>query len=428
MRIAVAMMLLFALMALAAASMAAEYYVAPDGKPDAPGTKDVPWDIVSALGGRREIKPGDTIWIRGGTYKHPDRTSGSSGFAVKLAGEPDKPIHVRACAGERVTIDGGLSVGAPTNYLWMWDLEVMVSENLAPGASRVAKESGSHPKDLNRPWGSVNILAGKGCKYINLVVHDNSQGIGFWRGAEDSELHGCIIYDNGWIGPDRWHGPGIYTQNQTGEKWITDNILFGNYSTTVQAYGSANAYVDHFRFEGNIAFGPRKEGGRARFLVGGGRPSRDIVVRNNLLFEVPLQLGYGAENEDCIVEGNIIVRAGLAINKFKTVVNRDNFIWKEGDPRPAQAHVFLRPNKYDKNRANLAIINWQKTPTVEVDLSTFLRPGDKFRIQRVQDFFGKPALTGVWAGKPVAVPIIPDQTNAGGEIGVFVILREPAGG
>src|SRR5690606_37475681 len=138
-------------------------------------------------------------------------------------------------------------------------------------------------------------------------------------------LHGCIIYDNGWIGPDRYHGPGIYTQNQNGHKWITNNILFANYSTTIQAYGSRNAYVDGFRVVGNISFAPLREGSRAKFLIGGGRPSQDIVVSENILYEVPLQIGYNApHNEDAIVHDNVIVKAGMSINRYRKVDERNN--------------------------------------------------------------------------------------------------------
>ncbi len=54
--------LFVAMLALAAApgwAAAAEWYTAPDGKPDAQGTKDSPWDVESALGGRQKIAPGD---------------------------------------------------------------------------------------------------------------------------------------------------------------------------------------------------------------------------------------------------------------------------------------------------------------------------------------------------------------------------------
>ena len=153
---------------------AAEWHAAPDGKPDAAGTRQSPWDLESAL---RQVKiaPGDTLWLAAGTYKHPDRRPGTNGYSLKLIGAEGKPIHVRAMPGERVTVDGGLRVVNPTKFLWIWDIEIIVSENLTQ--TRVAKERGSHPKDLGRPWGSLNIVGGENCRYIHLVVHDNAHDV-----------------------------------------------------------------------------------------------------------------------------------------------------------------------------------------------------------------------------------------------------------
>ena len=410
-------------------SAAAEHYVAVDGKADNAGTEAAPWDLASALSGAQQVAPGDTIWVGGGAYKHPDRQPGRNGYSVKLAGAEGKPIYVRAVPGERVTVDGGLRVENPSKFLWIWDLEIIVSENLSE--SRVAKDSGSHPEDLARPWGSLNILGGEHCKYIHLVIHDNAQGIGFWRPAVDSEVHGCIVYDNGWIGPDRYHGPGIYGQNQTGTKLGTDNIFFGNYSNTTQFYGSSRAYVDNFHIEGNIAFGPRKEGGRYTFLIGGGRGSRGIVVKNNILYEVPMSVGYTAkDSEDCIVEGNTIIRHGLSIRGFKNVTEKDNLIWRgrENDAVPETATMFVRPSKYDPSRANLAIVNWPKSKTVDVDLATFLKTGDAFRIQSVLDFFGPSVVAGTYKGKAVTIPMPVEDRTGQGEFCAFVVLRQPPTG
>jgi len=410
-------------------SAAAEHHVAVDGKADNAGTEAAPWDLASALCGAQQVAPGDTVWVRGGTYKHPDRQPGRNGYSVKLAGTEGKPIQLRAVPGERVTVDGGLRVENSSKFLWIWDLEIIVSENLTE--TRVAKDSGSHPKDLARPWGSLNILGGEHCKYIHLVIHDNAQGIGFWRSSVDSEVHGCIVYDNGWIGPDRYHGPGIYGQNQTGTKLVTDNIFFGNYSNTTQFYGSSRAYVDNFHIEGNIAFGPRKKGGRYTFLIGGGRGSRGIVVKNNILYEVPMNVGYTAkDSEDCVVEGNIIVRHGLSIRGFKSVTEKDNHIWRgrEKEPIPEAATVLLRPSKYDPNWANLAIVNWSKSKTVDVDLATFLKAGDAFRIQSALDFFGPPVVAGTYRGNPVTMPIPVEDRTGQGEFCAFVVLRQPPAG
>jgi len=406
-------------------SPGAKHYVAVDGRPENAGTEAAPWDLASALGGAQPVVPGDAIWIQGGTYQYPDRQPGTNGYAVKLAGAEGKPIHVRPVPGDRVTVDGGLRIEGPSRFLWIWDLEIIVSENLT--MTRVAKDSGSHPKDLARPWGSLNILGGEHCKYIHLAIHDNAQGIGFWKPAVDSEVHGCLIYDNGWIGPDRFHGPGIYGQNETGIKAVTDNIFFGNYSNTTQFYGSSRAYVDNFRIDGNIAFGPRQQGERSTFLIGGGRGSRGIVVKNNILYEIPLSVGYTAkDSEDCVVEGNTILRNGLSIHGFKTVTEKHNFIWpgRPKDTVPEIATAFVRPSKYDPNRANLAVVNWPKSTTVHVDLASFLRTGDAFRIQSALDFFGPPVVEGAYQGTPVAVPMPVEERTGQGEFCAFVILRQ----
>jgi hypothetical protein len=364
------------------------------------------------LAGRKEIAAGDTIWISGGTYKHPDRKLGSAGYVVRLAGQEGKPIHVRAATGERVTIDGGLAVQSPATHVWIWDLEILVSENLT--MSRRVEEPGSHPQSYNRPWGGLNIHSGTGCKYINLVIHDNAQGVSFWSGATDSELHGSIIYDNGWEAPDRGHGHAIYTQNEKGTKTISDCIMTGGYGYTMHAYGSSRAYVDNYVTDGNICYNA------GLFLIGGGRPSRNIRVLDNYLYNVSMRIGYDApHNEDCEVRRNVIIGGGLSINKFKTVVNEENLILAKDVPRPSDAHarVAVRPNRYDSNRANVAVVNWSKQPAVELPLNSFLKSGDQYRLLNPRDFYGKPVQSGTFDRRPVRVPV-------DGEFAAFVLIRK----
>jgi hypothetical protein len=393
---------------------AAEWYAAPGGKPDGQGTKDAPWDPESALSGRQKVEPGDTLWLLAGTYKHPDRKLGSAGFVVRLAGQKDRPIVVRALPGERVTIDGGLSVQEPATWLWIRDLEILVSENFT--MSRAVDDPGSSPASYNRPWGGLNVHAGEGCKYINLVIHDNAQGISWWKGSTQSEVYGCIIYDNGWKAPDRGHGHAIYTQNQDGTKTVSDCIMTGGYGYTLHAYGSSQAYVDNYLVEGNICYDA------GTFLIGGGRPSHNIRAVGNYLFNVNMQIGYAAPyNEDCTLRDNLIVGGGLQINKYKSVVNEGNLVLGKNDPRPKDPNlrIILRPNRYDPNRANLAVFNWATKPTVGVVLEPFLKAGDAYRLMNPREFFGKPVVSGTFDGKPIRVPVE-------GEFAAFVVLKEPA--
>jgi hypothetical protein len=412
------------LIALLSISAGQEYFIAPDGKPGNTGSAASPWDIASAWSGAQTVTPGSTLWMKAGTYRHPDRSWGGQGYTLALEGTEAAPITIRPEKGARVTIDGSVEVKPNSRCIVVQDLELTVSETAK--WDRQVTAGGDKPvAAIDLPRGGINIIGGSGSKFINLVIHDTASGVGFWRTATDAEISGCIICNNGSIGPDRYHGPGIYTQNETGVKWLTDNILFGNYSTTIQAYGSSNAWVDGFRIIGNIAFAPVKAGGRAQILVGGGRPSRDMVVSANLLYEVPLQIGYTApHNEDLVARDNFVVNAGLSINRYRIVKEENNRSIAADAPRPAEAaEVFLRPNKYDPNRAHLAIFNWKKTPTVQVSLQPFLKAGEKFRIVTALDFFGKPLLEGVFDGNPLAVSVPIEERTGHGEFCAYIIFR-----
>lgn len=206
------MTVLLALAVPAPSAQSANWYVTPQGRPDRPGTAEAPWDIASTLGGgRREIQPGDTIWIGPGTYHAAPRVGGN-GYEVRLIGREGHPISVRAMPGARATIDGGLKIIPPTTYLEIRDLEITVSE---PRPAAPVPPDPTY-RNVNRPWGGLNVDSGTGCKFINLVIHDNSQGVSWWAPSKDSELYGCLIYDNGWAGTDRGHGHAIYTQNAGG--------------------------------------------------------------------------------------------------------------------------------------------------------------------------------------------------------------------
>ncbi|MFO7902110.1 MAG: right-handed parallel beta-helix repeat-containing protein [Planctomycetota bacterium] len=412
-----------ALLSFVADYAAADVYVSPAGTSDGSGTVESSYDLASVLAGQQGVDPGDTVFLLNGTYRHPERDQDRP-YQVKLQGEEGRPIHVRPAPGAHACIDNRIEIVAPTRHCWLWDLEVTVSEVEAMSPrERQISQRGSHPTWKNIHSGGLHILGGVCCKYINLVVHDNlGNGVSFWRGATDSELYGCLIYDNGWIAPDRYHGPGIYTQNQDGMKRITDCLIFANYSTTIQAYGSSRAWVDHYRIVGNVAFDPLKEGGRHRILVGGGRPSRDIVVSQNICHEVPIQIGYGSAGShgtEITVTDNVIVRGDLNIAAPSTEVTQTgNVVWNAGDERPDELTVFLRPNKYTEGRANLAIVNWRNRTEVAVDVAGVLADGRDWRLMNPYDFFGQPVAMGTVGEGKITVPL-------GGEFAAFVLLAAP---
>jgi hypothetical protein len=417
--------------------LAAEWFAAPDGKPTSDGTIAGPWDLATAVSGRKPVNPGDVVWLRAGTYRN-DRSQ----FTFSVSGETSKPVIVRNYRHEHATIDGAVIVAG--NDLWIWGLEVIVS---APRPD-VAMPAGSHPTELKRPEGGFQSNASRRSKIINCIVHDTNQGFSYWLGATDAEVYGCLIYQNGWVGVDRTHGHAIYTQNDKGTKWILDNIMFDPYSYLLHAYGSSRAFVNGYHVEGNIFFG-------GTVLMGSGKPSERITFVNNYTYKAPTQFGYNAPyNVDMICRGNYFASA-VAVNRFqKAAVGDNDFVagstgnltaapgdaptdiqwnnnryiasspsaleaWKKNmhfdanstltvakSGRPAKNKIVLRPNKYERGRANIAVYDWEGRPDVELDLKGLVDTGQSFEIRNVQDFYGKPAATGVYRGEPVVVPLL----------------------
>jgi len=403
---------------LTTSASAADWFVAPDGKNSNAGTKDAPWDIAITLsGGQKKVQPGDTIWLKGGTYKVPwTKGKQSYGYEVRLAGAPDKHIKIRPVTGERAIIDGGLNLPETTTYVWIQDLEIMASEPRPDKVLGPANTANALPPEsdisLYRPWSGLNVYGGKDMKFINLIIHDNCQGSSWWV-ASEGEMYGCIIYNNGWQASDRGHGHCVYTQNKDGTKVISNCIMSSMFDGTycVHAYGSANAYVDNYVVEDNFIYekGP--------LLIGGGRPSKNVKALRNVCFNVPLKFGYSSqENEDGELKDNLIVGEALALKKFKTLVNENNTVVKAGQGAPKT--VFLI-NKYDENRAHLAVYNPQKAATFAVKMDKFIKGGETVKLLDPKDFYGKPLWEGKATGDTLNVPT-PKDCN------VYVVLKVPS--
>ncbi len=438
-----------------------QFYVTPKGSASGNGSKDRPWDLQTALSHPASVKPGDTIWMRGGLYTK--QWSSNTLYRSRLTGTPEKPIILRQYPGERAVIDAGSSPaykdyhalridGAHAHY---WGFEVMYSER-----QRRSQDTGSSPSDLRRGRGVT--IYGNNIKCINLVVHDAAIGFSFWTPGENSELYGCIIFYNGWES-DRGHGHGIYAHNEDGTKRVTDCILFKQFRNGIQVYNDdADDFINNVVLEGNIVFenGTLSASGYARdILYGGNGLAVNPVILNNYTYMNPAvdegenNLGYDAGTESARLTGNYFVSGGFALNvvgSAKLSMDGNTFFGEVRGVTQSQhgnniyhrsrttgVKTFVRPNVYEPGRGHIAVYNWNDLNTVMVDISSVgLQPGDSYEVLDVQNYFGTPVVTGTYDGKPVAlpmnltevtlpvgvdVPVAPKHTSK--EFGAFVVRK-----
>lgn len=448
----------------------AQFYASASGHPNADGSFGRPWDLATALAHPPQIKPGDTIWVRGGTY--PAQTG-------TLSGTADKPIIVRAYPGERVTID--FELNANGSYTWYWGLEVACSNC-----------------DRTTGAGSTGVR-GTGNKLINCVLHDLGSNLIAFSAGVDSEVYGTISYNGGWISSDRPHGHGLYAQNTTGTKRFIDNIFVNNFNNGVQVYGSSSAQLDGFYFEGNVSAGNGIGGAGMQFTIGGGTPVERLTLTNNFTYVPPDKnnphFNLPGNNRDITFTNNYTGGGGIPIYYLEdyqqatftgnTLFGEDDMVWAVaangiggwnwnnntyygpgnlfirgtinyigklagwqaatgldsastyGGPRPTGKWVFVRPNAYEAGRAHIVIYNWDLAASVEVDVSPYLPVGSEYEVRNAHDYFGplvvgrttytggsiRLPLSGLSVAQPLGSnsPVAPEPT--GPEFNAFVLLK-----
>jgi len=180
---------------------------------------------------------------------------------------------------------------------------------------------------------------------------------------------------------------------------------------TMHAYGSKRAYVNNYLVEDNICYniGP--------FLIGGGRPSRNIRVFRNYLYNISMRIGYNAPyNENCELRDNIIVNGDLNIERYQNVVQEGNLVIKKGQKRPVGVMTTFLPNRYDENRAHLVIYNRDSAEKVRVKTGHFFKSGETFHLMNPQALFGSPVVQDKCYEDAIEIPVKSD-------FAVFIVLK-----
>lgn len=404
------------------------YYAAPTGAHNGNGSRARPWDLATALSA--PLQAGDTLWLRGGVYH--------GSFRSTVSGREAAPIVVRQVPGERAILDGRGSHSSTLyvtgDYSTFWGFELTNSD---PVRSTAVVGTELRP--------DVVVNHASHTKYINLIVHDG--GVGFYNepaSSLDVEVAGCLFYNNGWQGPDRGHGHGLYLKSLVGPLLARDNVVFNQFGYGIHAYTNAGTgKLINIHITGNVAFNngllASKPGSAPNILVGGADYASGDEVADNFTYfgpalraaDVNVRIGFGrTRNGDVQVTGNyfaggdpvlelgywaaarvanntLLARgSGPLIRRLDqaagaTQIWRDN---RESTP-PAESKIVVRPNPYEAGRGIIIAYNWAHADTVTADLSAVLGRGDDYEIRSVQDVFGPPVAAGTFDGGAVRVPM-----------------------
>jgi hypothetical protein len=444
------------------------HYVAPNGSPDGDGSGDRPWDLETALYRAPGVRPGDTIYLRRGTYVEGRWDSsarrnlepGRRGPFGETAPIRLKGVVVRSAPGERAVIDGGFLLGPEASGSTWRDLEVTCSD-----PRRRAEDPGRPP-----PRPAAFAVNAPNVRILNNVIHDTSPGVAAGGDASGTEIYGNLIYFTGFSAPDRGHGPGISFQSRTGPLRMEDNLVFDAFGAGVEGRSEDGAGLNDVSLVGNVVFqnGSLRGAFGQNLWVAPEAESKNLVVEANLTYfaepwgrtriggesaagtpsltgsrirgnafmdgsEIQL-LNCGRQISGNAFRGRVAwVDGGQARDEasFRTAFPLNTFL---GAARPSGLQVFLRRNRYQVKRAHVAVYNWERAEAVEVDLGKAgFGSGDFFVIRAAQDLAGR-QIVGAYDGKPVLVPMTgwgvakpvggdaPASTFP--EFGAFLVTRE----
>ncbi|NUP40246.1 MAG: right-handed parallel beta-helix repeat-containing protein, partial [Streptomyces sp.] len=184
----------------------AVYYVAPTGSDDAAGTKAAPW--ASMTHAQAEVQPGDTVYLRGGTYTytHADtactsETARVDAVTLDRSGAPGNPVSYRAFPGEKPVLD----------------------------FSRMADDCRIKGIDVTGSWIHLQGLEITGVPQNNTLNHESW---GIWNSGSDNTYEQLDIHDI--------MGPGLFIQNGGGNL-VLNSDSHDNYDPNSSSGAGTNA-------------------------------------------------------------------------------------------------------------------------------------------------------------------------------------------
>lgn len=238
----------------------ADRFVSPTGSAGNPGTIAEPWSLAHAIAGAGGvIAAGDTVWMRGGTYRQSGVwvmtvAVGTLGVGVD---DPTTKVKWRNYPLELVSIctfgDGEDCFRQDGSYNWLW-----ATVGRAEGIEFWRDVDDRTDTRGTAYWFGDTPQTGN--KLIHIVTRDGANGVlngGFDPNYDygELELYGGWTYNNGDEVPPRTHGLYIRHQGTTTKLRVSKYVSFNQLGHCIQVYSERDDGLRNIEIEDCFAWG-----------------------------------------------------------------------------------------------------------------------------------------------------------------------------
>jgi hypothetical protein len=246
----------------------------------------------------------------------------------------------------------------------------------------------------------------------------------------DVQITGCLVYNNGWQGPDRGHGHALYLKSDGGQVTASENILFDQFGYGVHLYSDAGSGANsNMHIVGNVSFNNgtvANNSSSANILMGGENVSTGDVFTDNMTYITPgkggtnVEFGYQSVvngsltvNNNYFAGGSTVMTMGFwnSVSMSNNTLIGTSQMAVSSDPArtlgaglteltslPGATKVFVRASPVASGRGNIVVYNWGGQGSVTADISGIVPAGQHFEIHNAQDFYGAPVASGTGGG------------------------------
>jgi hypothetical protein len=441
----------------------AGWHVGPNGGSGTAGTLASPWSLAYALtGAAGRIRPGDTVWVHRGLYAAYEWTQ------PKVSGTASAPVIFRNYPGERATISSEGMFTIDGSDTWWWGLEFTFAgwttrtspesgshPTAIPGPLSTVYVTGPRTKIINclvhdtgdgvAIWDQAagSELYGSLVWYTGWQGPDRGHGHAVYTQNSGAQqvYRDNLLWDSYDIGVQAYGSGSVTIRNYLFEgNGIWGHGTLATSGSTSQAQFGGDGDGQDFIIRQNVVYDLLNVAGAARFgyntgvqyyrytitdnwFIGGGPTMRiwnlnQSSFTNNVTWNPRCSDGCRMDmlgnRSGWAWSGNTHYGNAGAIDWSYNNSNKTWTDWKAatglggGDTyaaSPSGQKILVRPNLYEKGRANVVVLSLSGAGTASVDLTGILQAGQAYEVRNAQNFFGTPVVTGTYTGGAVTLPL-----------------------